>query len=69
MKALRSLPSRPLAALILTMTVGISTLSACDRQQERLDRVQDIAEGVSDQVKELEAGDQEEESTEDGNDN
>tara|TARA_Y100001947_G_C10269215_1_gene273435 strand:+ start:801 stop:956 length:156 start_codon:yes stop_codon:yes gene_type:complete len=51
------------------MTVGISTLSACDRQQERLDRVQDIAEGVSDQVKELEAGDQEEESTEDGNDN
>jgi hypothetical protein len=68
MKALRSLPSRPLAALILTMTVGVSTLSACDRQQERLDRVQDIAEGVSDQVKELEAGDQEE-STEDGNDN
>ena len=69
MKALRSLPSRPLAALILTMTVGVFTLSACDRQQERLDRVQDIAEGVSDQVKELEAGDQEEESTEDGNDN
>lgn len=68
MKALRSLPSRPLAALILTMTVGVSTLSACDRQQERLDRVQDIAEGVSDQVKELEAGDQEE-SEEDGNDN
>ena len=68
MKALRSLPSRPLAALILTMTVGVSTLSACDRQQERLDRVQDIAEGVSDQVKELEADDQEE-STEDGNDN
>lgn len=68
MKALRSLPSRPLAALILTMTVGVSTLSACDRQQERLDRVQDIAEGVSDQVKELEAGDQEE-SKEDGNDN
>ena len=49
------------------MTV-VSTLSACDRQQERLDRVQDIAEGVSDQVKELEAGDQEE-SKEDGNDN
>ena len=68
MKALRSLPSRPLAALILTMTVGVFTLSACDRQQERLDRVQDIAEGVSDQVKELEAGDQEE-SKEDGNDN
>jgi hypothetical protein len=67
MKALRSLPSRPLVALIVTMTV-VSTLSACDRQQERLDRVQDIAEGVSDQVKELEAGDQEE-SKEDGNDN
>ncbi len=68
MKTLRSLPSRPLAALLLAISAGIPLLSACDRQQERLDRVQDIAEGVSEQVSELEA-DENEESTEDGNDN
>ena len=68
MKTPLSSPSRPLAALMLTTLAGIPLLSACDRQQERLDRVEDIAEGVSEQVRELEAGDQEE-SPEDGNDN
>ncbi len=68
MKTLRPLLSRPLVALLLAISASISLLSACDRQQERLDRVQDIAEGVSEQVSELEA-DENEESTEDGNDN
>lgn len=68
MKTSSSIPSRPLALLTLAVFAVTPLLSACDRQQERLDRVQDLAEGVSEQVSNLEAEDQEE-GTEDGNDN
>lgn len=68
MKTPSPIPSRPLALLTLAMFAGTPLLSACDRQQERLDRVQDLAEGVSEQMSSLEAEDQEE-SAEDGNDN
>ncbi|WP_147372340.1 hypothetical protein [Henriciella barbarensis] len=68
MKTPWSNSSRPLTVLTLAIFAGTPLLSACDRQQEHLDRVQDIAEGVSEQVNSLQADD-EEESAEDGNDN
>ncbi|WP_018148514.1 hypothetical protein [Henriciella marina] len=51
--------------LALAVLCGVSFLASCDRQAERIDRLEDIAEGVSEQVNDLEKVD-DQESAEDG---
>lgn len=61
----RSFQKRAGPRLALAILCSVSFLTACDRQEERIDRLEDIAEGVSEQVNDLdEVSDQE--SAEDG---
>lgn len=57
-----SFSSRQLAALCLAAATlcGMGSLSGCDRQEERVDRLEDIADGVSEQINELDEPSQQE---------